>query len=85
VGFLHAGARHLAIRRYLAGQPFEPDVIREMSLALESVCAALGISVKDDAVNRHIATKIIEYAQSGVRDHTRLEAAVLRELGQQSS
>jgi hypothetical protein len=33
---------------FLAGQAFESDVIREMSLALESVCKALELSLIDD-------------------------------------
>ena len=28
----------MAIRPFLAGQAFEPETIREMSLALENVC-----------------------------------------------
>jgi hypothetical protein len=33
-GYLKA----MPIRRFLADQAFQPEVIREMSLALESVC-----------------------------------------------
>jgi hypothetical protein len=30
------------IRPFLSGETFEPETIREMSLALESVCKTLG-------------------------------------------
>jgi len=32
----------MPIRPFLAGQAFEPEVIRQMSLALESVCEKFG-------------------------------------------
>jgi hypothetical protein len=32
----------MPIRPYLAGQPFDPDTINEVSFALERVCEALG-------------------------------------------
>ena len=38
-----------------------------MSLALESVCKTLGLKVIDDPATRHVAEKIIELSQHGVR------------------
>jgi hypothetical protein len=53
----------MPIRPFLAGQAFDPETIRDVSLALEKVCEAL-------SATRVIAEKIIELAQRGVRDVT---------------
>jgi hypothetical protein len=34
--------RYMPIRPFLVGQAFEPELIRQMSLALETVCAKFG-------------------------------------------
>jgi hypothetical protein len=39
---------------FLSGEAFEPETIREMSLALESVCKTLGLKVVDDPATRHV-------------------------------
>jgi len=70
----------MPIRPYLAGQALEPDVIREMSLALETVCATLKLRLTDDPNTRLVASKIIELAQRGVRDGPTLSAMTLKEL-----
>ena len=70
----------MAITPYLAGQAFEPDVIRQMSLALESVCDALKLRLTDDPNTRLVASKIIEMAQRGVRDAPTLSAMTLKEF-----
>ena len=38
----------MPIRPFLAGQPFEPELIRQMSLALESVCETLELNLTDN-------------------------------------
>jgi hypothetical protein len=53
----------MPIRPYLAGQAFDPETIRAMSLALEKVCEALSLKMEDDAATRLVAEKIIELAQ----------------------
>ena len=58
----------MPIRPFLAAQAFEPETIREMSLALESVCKALGLRLIDDPATRLVAEKIIELRQRGVRE-----------------
>jgi hypothetical protein len=70
------------IRPFLAGQAFQPEIIREMSLALESVRAKLELNVTDDPATRLVARKIIELAQRGVRDATTLSAMTLKEFKQ---
>ena len=57
----------MAIRPFLAGQAFSPEIISEMSLALEGVCETLGLRMRDDDVTRLVAQKIVELTQRGVR------------------
>jgi len=70
----------MPIRPFLAGQAFEPEVIREMSLALETVCAKLALTLTDDPATRLVASKIIELAQRGVRDAPTLSTMTLKEF-----
>jgi hypothetical protein len=69
----------MPIRPFLAGKPFEPEIIREMSLALETVCAKLELKLTDDPATRLVASKIIELAQRGVRDAPTLSTMTLKE------
>lgn len=70
----------MPIRPFLAGEPFDPEIIAAMSGALESACKVLGLNVVDDPATRLVAQKIIELAQRGVRDAAMLSAAVLQEF-----
>lgn len=70
----------MPIRPFLAGQAFEPELIQQMSVALETACAKLGLSLGDDPSTRLVALKIIELAQRGVRDAPTLSAMTLTEL-----
>jgi len=51
----------MVFNQHLAGQALEPDAIREMSLALETVCAKLNLTLSDDPATRLVA--------SGFQDH----------------
>ena len=70
----------MPIRPFLAGQALEPEIIRQMSLALESVCEKLELNLTDDPATRLVAKKIIELAQRGVQDATALSAMTLKEF-----
>lgn len=70
----------MPIRPFLAGRPFDPEKISEMSKALETVCEALRLRMIDDAATRLVAEKIIELAQRGVEGAERLRIMALREL-----
>jgi hypothetical protein len=70
----------MPIRPFLAGQAFEPESIRQMSLALESVCETLGLGLTDDPNTRLVASKIVELAQRGVRDAPTLASMTLKEF-----
>jgi len=70
----------MPITPYLAGQAFEPELIGEMSLALETVCDTLNLRLTDDPNARLVALKIVELAQRGVRDAPTLSAMTLKEF-----
>ena len=70
----------MPIRPFLSSQAFEPETLREMSLALEKVCDALSLKMVDDAATRLIAEKIIELAQRGVQDVAALTSMTLKEF-----
>ena len=74
----------MLIHPFLANQSFDPEIISEMSAALENVCKALGLSVVDDPATRLVGRKIIELAQRGIRDAAALSAAAMRELNDAS-
>ena len=70
----------MPIRGFLSGQAFEPEVVRQMSLALEIVCAKFGMKLTDEPATRVVALKIIELAERGVRDEPTLTEMTLQEL-----
>ena len=70
----------MPITPFLAGQAFEPELIRQMSLALESACETLGLKLTDGPATRLVASKIIELAQRGVRDAPTLSEMTLKDL-----
>jgi hypothetical protein len=70
----------MPIRPFFAGEPFDPEIIAEMSVALESACEALGLKLVDDPATRLVAEKIIELVQRGERDAATLSAITLKEL-----
>ena len=70
----------MPIRPFLVNQPFEPQLIGQMSLALETVCGKLNLTLSDDPARRLVASKIIELAQRGVRDAPTLSEMTLKEF-----
>jgi len=70
----------MPIRPFLAGRPFEPEKISEMSAALEEACKVLGLRMIDDAATRLVAEKIIQLAQRGVQGADVLCAMALNDL-----
>ena len=70
----------MPIRGFLSGQAFEPEVVRQLSLALETICAKFGMKLTEDPATRVVALKIIELAQRGVHDAPTLTEMTLKEL-----
>jgi len=80
MGAARGVTRGMPIRGFLAGQAFEPEVVRQMSLALETICGKFGMKLADDPATRVVALKIIELAERGVRDAPTLSEMTLKEL-----
>jgi len=59
---------------FSTGQLLRPKAIRNISVVFETVCAELGLRDKDDRAMRLVASKIIEFAQSGVVDAAKLRS-----------
>jgi hypothetical protein len=70
-------ARQLVV----CNEPFWPETIEIMSLALEQVCADLGLTMRDDPATRMVAQKIIFLVQRGTKDVDTLRDLTLREFG----
>ncbi len=68
----------MPIRPFLEGEFFDPELIEAMSRAFAGACNALGLSKKDDAATRLVASRIIEQAREGVHDVDVLQAAALK-------
>ncbi len=62
----------MPIRPYLGRNVFEPETTKAMGAALERVCRDLGLSLMSDAMTESVARVIIELAQGGESDATRL-------------
>ena len=58
--------------RLLQNSAFEPDRIEIMSAAFQQACRELGLSDAENPLREIVARKIIECAQTGERDQTRL-------------
>ena len=71
----------LQILGFLTNQAFEPEVIGNMSQVFEAACEALQLKIVDDPATRHVAAKIIELVQRGIRDQPTLLQQTLKEFG----
>jgi hypothetical protein len=70
----------LSIRRFLAGQAFQPELIEQMSDAFVRACEALRLELVDDPATRLVAKTIIGFAERGLKDADILLAMTLREF-----
>ena len=68
------------IYRLLQNKPFEPENIECLVIAYEAALKFLRLSDRDDAFNQSIAQRIIEIAQTGVRDPAELAAVALKDF-----
>jgi len=70
----------MPITPFLVGQPFNPEVVRAMSVAFENVCKSLSLNPRSGPQSEAVAKKIIELAQRGVRDPAALTERALLEI-----
>jgi hypothetical protein len=73
------GERVVTIVPFLTRQPFDPELLRNMSAAFENTCRALKLPA-DGSAAETVARTIIELAQRGVHDRAELSAMALRQL-----
>ncbi len=74
----------MPIRPFLTGQAFEPEAIRNMSLAYEGACEALGLRLREDPATKLVAKTVIELAQRGISDAETLRDMVLKEFDRET-
>ena len=67
----------MPIHRLLQSQAFEPELVAALAQVFEDVLPILGLVDREDLVTMLVAQKIIELAQTGVRDPARLKALIL--------
>jgi hypothetical protein len=70
----------MAVFRLFRNKPFEPEAITMMSGAYADVCDALGVNQRDLPAMDTVAKTVIEFAQRGVNDRSRLRERVLEQL-----
>jgi len=56
----------MPIRPFLAGQPFKPELIRQMSLAFETVCGKFGMELTDSPATRGHARRTLSKASANL-------------------
>jgi hypothetical protein len=74
------GVLAMPIDSFLDGKTFDPELIAEMSSALERVCEVLKLNLVDDRRTRLVAQTIIHFAKRGIRDADTLRLMTLREF-----
>jgi hypothetical protein len=71
----------VAIYRLLQNSAFAPEDIVPLVAAYEDCLRTLKLSDRSDPVTEIVAKKIIEIAQTGIRDSGRLGRLALQEIG----
>ena len=74
------GSHEMPIHRLLQNRAFEPDDISALTDAFEQACRYLDLAEDDEAARRRVARKIIELAQTGIRDPKDLFERAVAEL-----
>ncbi|APO52723.1 hypothetical protein BDS110ZK4_13460 [Bradyrhizobium diazoefficiens] len=75
------GAELMPIYRLLQNLPMGPEEVNRMTTAFDKALRTIGIKDRSDPMAEMIAKKIVEIAQTGVRDPAEISAQAIRELG----
>jgi hypothetical protein len=75
----------MAIYRLLQNSAFAPEDIAPLVAAYEDCLRTLKLSDRSDPITEIVAKKIIEIAQTGIRDSVQLGRLALAEIGLSSS
>ena len=70
----------MAIYRILQNASLGPDEISRLVAAYEETLKALALTDRSDPITQIVAKKIIEIAQTGVRDPLQISAIVIKTL-----
>jgi hypothetical protein len=76
-----AGPGRMAIYGFLQNSGFDPESIKVMTAAYETARGQLGLTDRSDPLTELVARKIIEIAQTGVRDPAQLCERALSAIG----
>jgi hypothetical protein len=71
----------MAIYRLLQNSPMGPEEISRLETAYEQTLRAIGLKDRNDPITEMIAKKIIEIAQTGVRDPAQISSLAIKEIG----
>ena len=71
----------MAIHRILQNMPLVPEDISRLVAAYEAALKALELTDRTDPITEIVARKIIEIAQTGVRDPLQISKLALKALG----
>jgi hypothetical protein len=73
----------MPIYRLLQNVPMGPEEISRLTTAYEHTLRTIGLVDRNDPITELIAKKIIEIAQTGVREPADISALAIKELGVQ--
>jgi hypothetical protein len=71
----------MAIYRILQNSAFGPEEIARLATAYEETLRALGLKDRSDPITELVARKIVELAQTGIREPLELSRRAIAELG----
>jgi hypothetical protein len=71
----------MAIYRLPQNVLLGPDEIGRLTAAYEQTLRALGLKQRSDPITELVARKVIEIAQTGVRDSHELATMAIKQLG----
>ena len=73
----------MPVFRLFQNVPMGPEEIRHLTKAYEETLRTIGLKDRDDPIVQMVAKKIIEIAQTGVRDPSQISAKAIKALGVQ--
>ncbi|MEH2537061.1 MULTISPECIES: hypothetical protein [unclassified Bradyrhizobium] len=71
----------MPIYRLLQNMPMGPEEIHRLTTAYEQALRAIGIVDRGDPLAELLAKKIIEVAQTGIREPADISAQAIKEIG----
>jgi hypothetical protein len=71
----------MPIYRLLQNTPMGPEEISRLTTAYEQALSTIGIVDRDDPLAELLARKIIEIAQTGVREPRDISTLAIKEIG----